>query len=86
MESKNNSKYLKEKTYYINNNFCNYCSCINSYSCDYCQCRCHKDKFKDNFNPVINEFIGEFDLPVNKALFKMSEKAYTVAKSRAKEQ
>ena len=48
MESKNNSKYLKEKTYYINNNFCNYCSCINSYSCDYCQCRCHKDKFKDN--------------------------------------
>ncbi|MEE1354362.1 MAG: peptidoglycan bridge formation glycyltransferase FemA/FemB family protein [Absicoccus porci] len=43
-------------------------------------------KFKDNFNPVINEFIGEFDLPVNKALFKMSEKAYTVAKSRAKEQ
>ncbi|MDX8418018.1 peptidoglycan bridge formation glycyltransferase FemA/FemB family protein [Absicoccus intestinalis] len=43
-------------------------------------------KFKDNFNPIINEFIGEFDLPVNKPLFKLSEKAYTIAKSRVKEQ
>lgn len=26
-------------------------------------------KFKDNFNPLINEFIGEFDIPVNKLLY-----------------
>ena len=42
--------------------------------------------FKEIYHPHINEFIGEFDLPVNKPLFKLSEKAYTIAKSRAKEQ
>ena len=26
-------------------------------------------KFKDNFNPMINEFIGEFDIPVNKLVY-----------------
>ena len=39
-------------------------------------------KFKDNFNPMINEFIGEFDIPVNKMLFKLSEKAYEMIKKR----
>lgn len=37
-------------------------------------------KFKDNFNPVINEFIGEFDLPVNKFLYNLSQKAYKFLK------
>ena len=41
-------------------------------------------KFKDNFNPTINEFIGEFDLPVNKLLFKISLKAYEKMKKRIK--
>lgn len=27
-------------------------------------------KFKDNFNPLINEFLGEFDIPVNRFLYK----------------
>lgn len=39
-------------------------------------------KFKDNFNPIINEFIGEFDIPVNKLLFKPSQWAYNWMKSR----
>lgn len=39
-------------------------------------------KFKDNFNPTINEFIGEFDVPVNKLLFKPSQKAYEMLKKR----
>ena len=39
-------------------------------------------KFKDNFNPTINEFIGEFDLPVNKFLFSLSEKAYSYMKKK----
>ena len=39
-------------------------------------------KFKDNFNPTINEFIGEFDLPVNKLLFNLSEKAYSYVKNK----
>lgn len=33
-------------------------------------------KFKVNFNLMINEFIGEFDLLVNKLLFKVSEYVY----------
>ena len=37
-------------------------------------------KFKDNFNPIINEFIGEFDLPVNKLLYPISHKAYNYLK------
>ncbi len=39
-------------------------------------------KFKDNFNPTINEFIGEFDIPVHKLLFKPSLKAYEMMKKR----
>ncbi|MHC5216989.1 aminoacyltransferase [Enterococcus sp. LJL128] len=39
-------------------------------------------KFKSNFNPTINEFIGEFDLPVNKLLFKASEYAYKLKKGK----
>ena len=50
MESKNNSKNLNDKTYYIENHSCNFCNCINSYSYDYCQCSCHKDKFQDNYD------------------------------------
>lgn len=33
-------------------------------------------KFKANFNPTINEFIGEFNLPVNQLLFGLSEFFY----------
>lgn len=39
-------------------------------------------KFKANFNPTINEFIGEFDLPVNQLLFKLSEYAYKKKKQK----
>lgn len=39
-------------------------------------------KFKSNFNPMINEFIGEFDLPVNTWLYKASQLAYTLRKKR----
>lgn len=39
-------------------------------------------KFKDNFDPVINEFIGEFDIPVNRLLFKPSLIAYEKMKKR----
>lgn len=39
-------------------------------------------KFKSNFNPTINEFIGEFDLPVNKLMFKLSEYAYKLRKGK----
>lgn len=41
-------------------------------------------KFKSNFNPHINEFIGEFDLPVNKLLYHASEKAYERRKKKQK--
>lgn len=37
-------------------------------------------KFKSNFNPYINEFIGEFDLPVNKLLYSASEMAFKMRK------
>ncbi|MBP2099438.1 aminoacyltransferase [Enterococcus rivorum] len=37
-------------------------------------------KFKANFNPTINEFIGEFDLPVNHLLFGLSKFAYKLKK------
>ena len=37
-------------------------------------------KFKANFNPTIDETIGEFDLPVNKSLYKASEMAYKLRK------
>jgi serine/alanine adding enzyme len=39
-------------------------------------------KFKSNFNPTVNEFIGEFDLPVNGLLFKASEYAYKLRKQK----
>lgn len=39
-------------------------------------------KFKANFNPYINEFIGEFDLPVNRLLYQLSEWAYRMRKAR----
>ena len=37
-------------------------------------------KFKKHFNPTIEETIGEFDIPVNKVLFKASETAYKLRK------
>lgn len=39
-------------------------------------------KFKDNFDPIINEFIGEFDLPVNRVLYNVSQFAYKKLKSK----
>ncbi|MDF9824479.1 serine/alanine adding enzyme [Breznakia sp. PF5-3] len=39
-------------------------------------------KFKSNFNPMINEFIGEFDLPVNTLLYKASHRLYEQRKQR----
>ncbi|HEL2056355.1 TPA: aminoacyltransferase [Streptococcus suis] len=36
--------------------------------------------FKSKFNPVIEEFIGEFNLPVNTLLYKLSSKLYTLRK------
>lgn len=36
--------------------------------------------FKGNFNPTINELIGEFDLPVNKMLYNLSQIAYKLLK------
>ena len=30
-------------------------------------------KFKANYNPTINEFVGEFDLPVYKSLYALSQ-------------
>ncbi|MDR0614525.1 MAG: aminoacyltransferase, partial [Lactobacillales bacterium] len=41
-------------------------------------------KFKNNFNPTIEEFIGEFDLPVNKLFFALSKWAYNLKKQRRK--
>lgn len=39
-------------------------------------------RFKANFNPTINEFIGEFDLPVNKLLYSLSAFAYEARKKK----
>lgn len=39
-------------------------------------------KFKANFNPYINEFIGEFDLPVNNLLYNASQMAYKIRKKK----
>ena len=39
-------------------------------------------KFKSNFAPYINEFIGEFDLPVNAILYQASEWAYRMRKKK----
>ncbi|MDR0691095.1 MAG: aminoacyltransferase [Streptococcaceae bacterium] len=41
-------------------------------------------KFKNNFNPTIEEFIGEFDLPANKFFFTLSQWAYKMKKHRRK--
>ncbi|MEJ8737781.1 peptidoglycan bridge formation glycyltransferase FemA/FemB family protein [Erysipelotrichaceae bacterium HCN-30851] len=38
-------------------------------------------QFKSNFKPVINEYIGEFDLPVYKSLYRLSQYAYKIRKS-----
>ncbi|MBM7642557.1 aminoacyltransferase [Streptococcus loxodontisalivarius] len=37
-------------------------------------------KFKSNFNPMIEEYIGEFNIPVNKVLYKLSTWAYDMRK------
>ncbi len=37
-------------------------------------------KFKSNFNPTIEEFIGEFNIPVNNLFYKLSTKAYDLRK------
>lgn len=37
-------------------------------------------KFKSNFNPTIEEFIGEFDIPVNGLFYKASKMAYNLRK------
>ncbi|MDE6476011.1 MAG: aminoacyltransferase [Erysipelotrichaceae bacterium] len=39
-------------------------------------------KFKDNFRPIINEFIGEFDIPTNKLLYPFVKIAYKYMKRR----
>lgn len=39
-------------------------------------------KFKDNFNPTINEFIGEFDIPVYPIMYRLTQKAYKILKSK----
>ena len=31
-------------------------------------------KFKDNFNPTINEMIGEFDIPVYPFMYRLIQK------------
>lgn len=37
-------------------------------------------KFKSNFNALIDEYIGEFDLPVNKLLYHASQYAFKIRK------
>lgn len=39
-------------------------------------------KFKSNFNPDIQELIGEFNIPVNGLLYKLSNLAYKLRKNR----
>ncbi|MEX2805113.1 aminoacyltransferase [Streptococcus sp. H31] len=39
-------------------------------------------KFKANFNPTIEEFIGEFNIPVNKWLYPLANYAYETRKKR----
>lgn len=41
--------------------------------------------FKDNFAPLIHEYIGEFDLPVNKLLYKPAKIAYEKKRHQLKE-
>lgn len=39
-------------------------------------------KFKSNYNPTIVEYVGEFDIPVNKCLYTLSKKAYSYMKKK----
>lgn len=39
-------------------------------------------KFKANFNPTFEEYIGEFNIPVNPLLYKLSNLAYNLRKQR----
>lgn len=41
--------------------------------------------FKDNFAPQIHEYIGEFDLPVNKLLYKPAKIAYEKMRHKMRE-
>lgn len=41
-------------------------------------------KFKTNFNPLIQEYLGEFDVPVNKFLYAFAHRAYRIRKHRLK--
>ena len=41
--------------------------------------------FKDNFAPLIHEYIGEFDLPVSRLLYKPSKFAYEKKRASLKE-
>ena len=40
--------------------------------------------YKSAFNPTVNEFVGEFDIPVNGLLYQLSELAYKIRKSKNK--
>lgn len=37
-------------------------------------------QFKSKFNPMIEEFIGEFNIPINPLLYRLSNTAYTLRK------
>ena len=39
---------------------------------------------KPNFNPTINELIGEFDIPVYPIMYRLTQKAYEILKSKHK--
>ena len=39
-------------------------------------------KFKGNFNPMIYDYVGEFDIPVNKIVYKASQIVYKIKKHR----
>lgn len=39
-------------------------------------------KFKANFNPFIEEYIGEFNIPVSRLLYKLSQMAYNFRKAK----
>lgn len=41
-------------------------------------------QFKENFNPVVNEFIGEFDLPVYSSLYKLAQTIMQLRKKALK--
>ena len=41
-------------------------------------------KFKSNFNPIIDEYVGEFDIPVSKFLYGLSQSAYKMRKKMRK--